>query len=226
MSVHAPKEGIDYMGYEAFTDIFEDVDLRDALFAAQMFSYRLIMQKQDRNWPIAIEPSVGDEMYGNDYFSLLKQEFNKIDKDRVNRELQNKTDLYINSKSILCSIECNRMKRGKKESGKVMQHVLKMWKLGYYGKKDPEVLRALKRINKAYRETFWTIRTRLPEKLYNLIPDDLPITLKTKKYFVRSLYQKEENSGLYVLDESNIRYSTYDKKILQMTITPFIFRGL
>jgi len=97
-----------------------------------------------------------------------------------------------------------------------------MWKDGCYDGKDTNELAGLECFHKAYREIFLIVRTRLPKKVYNLIPNDLTVKINKGIVPVRDLYQIEAGSGLYVLDK-NIKFTSREVRELQMTIAPHLF---
>ena len=161
------------MGYEGFKKYLRGIDLREALFEAQAFSYKLIMQRRDRNQKITITPPPKNKMYENDILDYVIERFNGFTIAGVDKHIQERKDFYKIAKSILFCTNCHNMKRAKKQSTRVMREVKKMWKDGCYDEKNTNELAGLECFHKAYRETFLIVRTRLPQKVYNLIPNDL-----------------------------------------------------
>lgn len=204
------------MAFEILCNTLAGNDLRQALFDAQSLSYRLTTIKSFRNEPILI-----GENEPNTYYSDLRVIYNEWNSNAVDKQISNDDDLTIAVKAVVRTRGIRRVKKAKKQSSRVMREVNKMWKQGLYGK-DRSIYEAIKLLHMAYRETFLNVRTKLRAELYNSIPDDLCITLSTRKEIVRNLYEYDKLTDRYILNK-NLVISSRDIRMLQFLIAPYLF---
>jgi len=207
------------MAFEILRDTLAGDDLRQALFDAQSLSYRLTTMKTFRNEPIRINGKGA-----NRYYSDLREIFNEWDSDAVDEQISNNDDLTKAVKSVVRTRGIRRIKKAKKQSSRVMREVNKMWKRGLYGE-DRDIYDAIVLLHRAYRETFVTVRTKLRTELYACIPDDLSISLSTRREIVKNLYDFDSSKDAYVLNK-NLIPSSRDIRELQLLIAPYVFEAI
>jgi len=189
--------------------------IREILQVMYVLAYKKILTPDYRDITI---PLLNGK---NNYFVNWVTHYNRYDKNKFGEMEKN-----INYTELFDCIDYGRSsrrnKRMKKRSSRVFTDFKKVCRC--YGV-NSDFGTALQASLYAFRECVINIRFKLPQELYNNIPDNLKLSVEDKHYYIKDLYCYNELKSCYTLVE-NISLSRKNLQMLQTKIVPYLFDNL
>ncbi len=194
--------------------------LRQALYDAQALAYKLVISHYLRDIDMPIEAE--DERY----YQELVDEYNKMTNEIINDDSFTKNLINIVIEVIGKPGDYNKFKKAKKRTTRVYKDIRKMYKNGFYGIKNSELEKELLKLHFAFKESFINFRRCLKYEYYELIPDNIDITLYNGNTVKMSdLYINNTLNNCYVINPE-LKLAKTDLRLIQLTISKYIFNSI
>jgi hypothetical protein len=198
---------------------------RKILFSFHCLSYMLLLEKifYDDNFPIHWNHLFPED--NNLEYEKLVSCYDDLDSKYMADSFKYKTQLLLSAQKVIGAKngEADNLRRRKKRESRVYKEVILQFKAGMYGDKSDKLYDALLSFHYAFRESFIKIRSHINKEQYDLLPENLKITLEDNTtHTIMSLFIWDKRNNFYL--DRDKKFTKKDLRRIQLTIAPFIFR--